>query len=84
MRSSMSGARSFHYSGRRRVPAGEQTFLTEHSFGVTRDRLVELITDVHPFVAHWEDLTKLSLEGRGCGSVARLKEFLPQLIEVNL
>ena len=45
---------------------------------------MEIITDVHPFVVNWEEMTEIDLEGKGAGSVARLKEFLPKLVEVNL
>ncbi|WWC58752.1 uncharacterized protein I303_101296 [Kwoniella dejecticola CBS 10117] len=64
--------------------AGDATFLTECSFGVAHDKLVELITDVHPFEAHWEELKSINLKGKGADSVARLKEFLPALDEANL
>jgi hypothetical protein len=80
---SVAAGRSFHYGGRRGNP-GDATFLTECSFDGVRDRLVEIITDVHPYVAYWEELRELNLEGRLAGSVARLKEFLPKLVEVNL
>lgn len=80
---SIGAGRSFHYGGKRGAP-GDATFLTECSFDGVRDRLVEIITDVHPYVAYWEDLRELNLEGRLAGSVARLKEFLPKLVEVNL
>ncbi|WVQ62215.1 uncharacterized protein L199_000354 [Kwoniella botswanensis] len=63
---------------------GDATFLTECSFGVAHDKLVELITDVHPFEAHWEELKSINLKGKGADSVARLKEFLPALDEANL
>ncbi|WWC86221.1 uncharacterized protein L201_001094 [Kwoniella dendrophila CBS 6074] len=63
---------------------GDATFLTECSFGVAHDKLVELITDVHPFEAHWEDLKSINLKGKGADSVARLKEFLPAIDEANL
>ena len=60
------------------------TFLTECSFGVAHDRLVQLITDVYGSEPYWEHLKVLDLRGKGADSVARLKEFLPDLIEVNL
>ncbi|KAI0930736.1 hypothetical protein AcV7_004839 [Taiwanofungus camphoratus] len=55
------------------------TFLTECSFGVAHDRLVQVITDVQPFEPHWEELTCIDLSKRNIESVARLKEFLPRL-----
>ena len=62
----------------------DATFLTECSFGVAHDRLVEVLTEVQPYEAHWELLSKLDLSKRGVDSVARLKEFCPDLDEVNL
>ncbi|CDZ96542.1 Protein phosphatase 1, regulatory subunit, and related proteins [Phaffia rhodozyma] len=76
-------SRSFHYNGRKNKP-GDATFLTECSFGATRDRLVEIITDVHSFVSHWDEMTSIDIEGKQAGSVARMKEFLPKLLEANL
>lgn len=55
------------------------TFLTECSFGVARDRLVEVITDIQPFEPHWESLKSIDLSKKSIESVTRLKEFLPQL-----
>ncbi|WVN90353.1 uncharacterized protein L203_105589 [Cryptococcus depauperatus CBS 7841] len=63
---------------------GDATFLTECSFGVAHDKLVEIITDVEPFNPHWEGLKALDLKNKGADSVARLKEFLPNLDWVNL
>lgn len=55
------------------------TFLTECSFGVAHDRLVQVITDVQPFEPHWESLKSIDMSKKSIESVARLKEFLPQL-----
>lgn len=55
------------------------TFLTECSFGVTHDKLVQVITDVQPFEPHWEDLSSIDLSKKSLDSVARLKELLPKL-----
>jgi hypothetical protein len=60
------------------------TFLTECSFGVARDRLVEVLTDVEPFEPHWEQLATIDLSNAKLESVARLKEFLPRLDNLNL
>lgn len=57
----------------------DATFLTECSFGVAHDRLVQVITDVQPFEPHWESLKSIDLSKKLIESVARLKEFLPQL-----
>lgn len=46
--------------------------------------MVEIITDVYPFVPYWDEMTVINLEGKQAGSVARMKEFLPKLIEANL
>lgn len=55
------------------------TYLTECSFGVARDLLVQVITDIQPFEPHWESLRSIDLSKKSIESVARLKEFLPQL-----
>ncbi|KAI0078231.1 hypothetical protein K474DRAFT_1594475 [Panus rudis PR-1116 ss-1] len=62
-----------------RTSGRNATFLTECSFGVAHDRLVQVITDVQPFEPHWEDLSSIDLSGQNLDSVARLKEFLPRL-----
>lgn len=59
----------------RRQNTGEQTFLTECSFAVTQDKLVQAITQVQPYEPHWENLPEIDLSGRGVESVARMKEF---------
>jgi hypothetical protein len=56
--------------------------LTECSFGVAHDRLLQCITDVHPFEPHWEELGSIDLTGKGIDSLARLKEFMPKLEEL--
>lgn len=75
--------RSFR-SFRSRGGRGDQTFLTECSFGVAHDRLVQLITDVQPFEPYWEQLRTIDLSHKGIDSLARLKEFLPALDEARL
>ena len=60
------------------------TFLTEASFGVAHDRLVTVITDVQPFEPYWEDLGSIDLSDKRLDSVARLKEFLPQLRSLSM
>lgn len=60
------------------------TFLTECSFGVAHDRLVQVITDVHPFEPRWEHLSTMDLSEKNLESVARLKEFLPGLDSLSL
>jgi hypothetical protein len=58
--------------------------LTDCSFGVAHDRLVEVITDVVPFEPYWEQLKGIGLKGKGIEGVVRLKEFLPVLEEIDL
>jgi len=60
------------------------TFLTEASFGVAHDKLVQVITDVQPFEPHWEELSCIDLANKNIDSVARLKEFLPRLHTLSL
>lgn len=60
------------------------TFLTECSFGVAHDRLVQVITDVQPFEPYWDQLAAVDLSGKNLDSVARLKEFLPRLDSLTL
>jgi hypothetical protein len=85
-----SSRRMFSRSRTHKVSSGEgrqvanATFLTECSFGVAHDRLVEVITDVQPFLPHWEELSSVDLSGKRLESVARLKEFLPRLDALNL
>jgi hypothetical protein len=75
--------RAFGQAPRSRNPT-DATFLTECSFGVAQDQLVKVITDVQPFEPHWEELRSIDLRGKGAESVARLKDFLPRLEEINL
>jgi protein NUD1 len=60
------------------------TFLTECSFAVTHDKLVQVITDVQPFEPYWEELSCIDLSRKNVDSVARLKEFLPKLDSLSL
>jgi hypothetical protein len=62
----------------------DATFLTECSFAVSHDKLVQIITEVQPFEPYWEELTAIDLSKRGATSVARLKEFLPRLDVIDL
>jgi len=60
------------------------TFLTDASFGVAHDKLVQIITDVQPFEPYWENLTDIDLSGKNIESVARLKELLPRLDSLTM
>lgn len=58
--------------------------MTEASFGLARDKLVQLITDVEPFEPDWEGLRSINLSGKGAETVIRLKDFLPGLENLDL
>lgn len=60
------------------------TILTECSFGVSHDKLLQILTDVAPFEPCWKDLTKIDLSQRQLDSVVRVKEFLPKLDRASL
>ncbi|KAK0464720.1 uncharacterized protein EV420DRAFT_1760699 [Desarmillaria tabescens] len=60
------------------------TFLTECSFGVAHDRLVQVLTDVEPWHPHWETIRGIDLKERGLESVARLGELMPSLSVCSL
>ena len=51
---------------------------------MAHDRLVTVITDVQPFEPYWEDLGSIDLSDKRLDSVARLKEFLPQLRSLSM
>lgn len=78
------GRRSTRTRANETMGQGNATFLTECSFGVAHDKLVQLITDVQPFEPYWETLKSIDLRSRSVDSLARLKEFLPKLEEVLL
>ncbi|KAI0345679.1 hypothetical protein BDW22DRAFT_1353259 [Trametopsis cervina] len=73
-----------HSSRSLKFTPGNATFLTECSFGVAHDRLVQVITDVQPFEPYWEGLSSIDLSRKELDSVARLKEFLPKLDSLML
>jgi hypothetical protein len=66
------------------VAKGNATFLTECSFGVAHDKLVQIITDEQPYEPYWESLSSIKLSQKNLESTARLKEFLPNLVDLNL
>ncbi|CUA67143.1 Septation initiation network scaffold protein cdc11 [Rhizoctonia solani] len=84
-RNPRSFARTYSFGTSDRTGAQrDATFLTECSFGVAHERLVELITDVHPYQPYWEPLSEIDLSKKGIESLARLKEFLPNLDRLNV
>lgn len=64
--------------------AADQTFLTQASFNVAHDRMVEVLTDVAPFAPDWENLETLDLSNRRLESLVRLKDFVPSLSRLHL
>ena len=60
------------------------TYLTECSFGVAHDKLVQVITDVYGSEPYWEGLKEIDLSGKGVEGVAKMKEFLPAVQDVRL
>ncbi|KAJ1303513.1 hypothetical protein OPQ81_011698 [Rhizoctonia solani] len=84
-RNPRSFARTYSFGDSNRTgDKGDATLLTECSFGVAHERLVELITDVHPYQPYWEPLSEIDLSKKGIESLARLKEFLPNLDRLNV
>ena len=82
--SSGTSRRLFSMSQRSSLTDHNATFLTECSFGLAHDKLVQVITDVQPFEPHWEELSSIDLSGKALESVARLKEFMPRLDSLTL
>ncbi|EPQ28764.1 uncharacterized protein PFL1_03567 [Pseudozyma flocculosa PF-1] len=62
----------------------DMTLLTDASFNVAHDKILEVITDVEPWEPGWEQLQAIDMSGRRVESCLRLKEFLPSLEEVKL
>lgn len=62
----------------------DMTYLTECSFGVAKDRIIEVLTDVAPWEPDWEHMRELDVAYRGLESCVKLKEFMPRLEEVKM
>ncbi|KAN0063087.1 Protein nud1 [Thecaphora frezii] len=62
----------------------DMTLLTDASFNVAHDRILEVITDVEPWEPGWDQLKTIDLSERRVESCLRLKEFLPSLEEIKL
>ncbi|EGG09029.1 uncharacterized protein MELLADRAFT_77162 [Melampsora larici-populina 98AG31] len=79
-------------NGQRKVSSGssggggqaERTFLTDCSFGMSREKLLKLITDIEPYEPMWDQLKVVDLSGKRIESVVKLDEFLPKLDQVDL
>ncbi|KIR30300.1 leucine repeat containing protein [Cryptococcus deuterogattii LA55] len=73
----------------RESAVGDRSFLpsarTRRIQGLLDDmgEMMEIITDIEPFNPHWDQLKSIDLRDKKADSVARLKEFLPNLDEVN-
>ncbi|UZJ52420.1 hypothetical protein CBS101457_001740 [Exobasidium rhododendri] len=82
------GARSPWNLSMLRGPHGDgkenASFLTNASFHVAHDKILELITDVAPWEPGWQGLKFVNLSKRRVESVIRLKDFLPSLEEAVL
>jgi len=63
-------------------PDTERSVVTNASFRLTKDKLVELLTDVAPWEPDWATLTKIDLRARRLESCIGLSEHLPQVEEV--
>ena len=55
------------------------TIMTECSFGISHDKLVQVLTDIAPMEPDWKNLRKIDLSNRDVDSLIRLKEFCPKL-----
>jgi hypothetical protein len=60
------------------------SFLTNASFNIAHDRILELLTDIAPWTTRWHEMRKIDLRGRRVESLVRIEEFLPQLEEALL
>ncbi|KAG8927688.1 hypothetical protein FRC02_007914 [Tulasnella sp. 418] len=68
---------------KRKLP-GDETFLTEASFKITQDRLVQALTSVQPYEPHWEQLRELNLNKKNIDGLARLNKFVPNLDKLSV
>ncbi|PKI85772.1 hypothetical protein MVES_000725 [Malassezia vespertilionis] len=64
--------------------ASERSILTNASFQVARDKIVELLTDVAPWEPDWKHMARVDLRARKLESCIGLNEFLPNVREVWL
>lgn len=60
----------------------ERSMISSASFRLTKDKLVELLTDVAPWEPDWQTLTKVDLRARRLESCIGLGEHLPNVEEV--
>ncbi len=64
--------------------AWDATMLTEPSFAIGHDAVLQVLTDVVPWQPDWETLTLLDLSNRRVETLIRLHEFCPNLLDLNL
>ena len=62
----------------------DRTALTELSFAIAQDRVLQVLTDVVPWQADWENLSQLDLSRRRVETLVTLQDFCPNLLEINL
>ena len=66
------------------MTTGDRSLGTQASFRVTRDKLIELLTDVAPWEPDWHSMRTLDLRARRLESCIGLAEHMPALDEVWL
>lgn len=54
------------------------------TLALSRDALIQAITDVRPDELYWEEITELDLEGKGLASLHGLDEICPNLVVLNV
>ncbi|KDN52631.1 L domain-like protein [Tilletiaria anomala UBC 951] len=62
----------------------DATILTEMSFAIAQDRVLQVLTDVVPWQPDWENLSVLDLSNRRVETLMKLQDFCPNLLDVNL
>lgn len=54
------------------------------SLALSRDALIQAVTDAKPDELYWEEITELDLDGKGLGSLHGLDELCPNLVILNV
>ncbi|WFD30161.1 hypothetical protein MSPP1_001178 [Malassezia sp. CBS 17886] len=67
-----------------RTYAADRSAATNVSFRATRDKMVELLTDVAPWAPDWARLSKIDLRARRLESCIGLGDYLPNVEQVWL
>lgn len=63
---------------------GGASFLTNASFNIAHDKMLQLLTDIAPWTTRWHSMLTVDLRGRRVDSLMRIDEFLPKLVEALL